>query len=92
MRPYLPQVISLGVTEPPVEIDHGCNLALFLLHPYEVLHSEISTRDMRVSICTQIGKRSYRSVMALLGLQVVFDFCEVANPDGWCDVEGPGVG
>ena len=38
---------------------------------------------------------AYRSVTALLGLQVVtnaFDFCEVANPGGWRDVDGPGVG
>jgi len=39
--------------------------------------------------------KAYRSVTALLSLQVVanaFDFCEVANPDGWRDVDGPGVG
>jgi hypothetical protein len=38
---------------------------------------------------------TYHSVIALLGLQVVidaFDFCEVANPDGGCDIDGPGVG
>ena len=44
MKPYLSQVFALGISKPSIEVEQRGNHALFLLHPYEMFHSKVSTR------------------------------------------------